>query len=172
VRAELLEWVAPPAAGWIATGQAQAVLCVFGDMALSASRNVTGFGSVPAMAMEEMEKAYGAFAAPINYAQLAQRYLHCHGYTEEALGAVALFEREHAALYPPAIRKDPLTMTDYLASRPIASPLKTLDCAIINDGASAFIVADRSVARNTRRPEIAILGIGRLHHPLAAVADA
>lgn len=148
------------ASAWIATGLARVVLCVYGETAASASRGVSGLALAAGEAMEEFEKAYAAAAPPINYALLARRYLDRYGYEEEALGAVAIADSEHAALNSAATRKQPISMEDYRASRPVASPLKVLDCALISDGGCAFVVADRSVAASAPHPEVALLGIG------------
>ncbi|MCU1514376.1 MAG: lipid-transfer protein, partial [Microbacteriaceae bacterium] len=62
--------------------------------------------------------------------------------TREQLGMIAVTQRENAQLNPRAFMKDkPLTLDDYLASRPIAEPLHLLDCCLENDGAVAIIIS-------------------------------
>lgn len=148
------------ASAWITSGLARVVLCVYGETAASASRGVAGLALGAGEAMEEFEKVHGASAPPIHYALLARRYLDRYGYDESALGAVAVTDSEHAALNPAATRREPITMDDYLKSRPVAEPLKVLDCALISDGACAFVLADRAVAADTPHAGIAVLGIG------------
>src|SRR5947209_1878500 len=116
--------MATSASAWIASGLARVVLCVYGETAASASRGVSGLATAAGEAMEEFEKVYAASAPPIQYALLARRYLDRHGYTEDALGAVAIADSEHAALNPAATRREPISMDTYRAARPIADPLK------------------------------------------------
>jgi acetyl-CoA acetyltransferase len=89
-------------------------------------------------------------------AQGASHYMHRYGITPEQLGAIALNARHNAALNPLAIKRDPLTMEDYLASRMIASPLRLLDCDIPVDGAVAFVVSDAAAARDCRHQPVTL----------------
>ena len=57
-------------------------------------------------------------------------------------GPIAVNERRHAALNPAAIYRDPMTMDDYLAARPITSPFGLYDCDVPCDGSIAVIVSD------------------------------
>jgi acetyl-CoA acetyltransferase len=91
----------------------------------------------------------------------ARRYAATHAIPEErlvqALGTIAVTQRENAQANPRAVTYGrPLTMDDYLAARPIASPLGLYDLCRETDGAAAVIVA---------RPE---LGNGRGVRILAA----
>jgi acetyl-CoA C-acetyltransferase len=97
---------------------------------------------------------------------MTQRYMHTRGLTAEQLAAVAVTMREHARLNPEAMRRDPLTIDDVLASPIIASPLHRLDCCIISDGAGAFIVASKDLLPEVRKPPIWIRGFGEslMHH--------
>jgi acetyl-CoA acetyltransferase len=56
-----------------------------------------------------------------------------------------------------------------LASRPIATPLKLLDCCPISDGAMALVVS----AHARSAPNVAIVGAGQAHRHqhLSAIAD-
>jgi acetyl-CoA acetyltransferase len=161
------------ASAWIASGLARVVLCVYGETAATASRGVRGLAMAAGEAMEEFEKVYAANAPPIQYALLARRYLDRYGYTEDALGAVAIADSEHAALNPAATRRAPISLDAYRAARPIADPLKVLDCALISDGGCAFVLADRSVAREADQAEVAVLGLGgaSTHWQLAQAPD-
>ena len=49
--------------------------------------------------------------------------------------------RRHAAMHPGAQFREPITVEDVLASKPIASPLKLLDCCPVSDGGAAFVVS-------------------------------
>ena len=93
------------------------------------------------------------------YALLAARYLHETGLCERDLAGFAVAMRTHAAGHPDAHLRQPLTRADVLGSKPIASPLKLLDCCPISDGAVALLVSARP--RNGSR--IWIRGAGQAH---------
>jgi acetyl-CoA acetyltransferase len=60
--------------------------------------------------------------------------------------------------------KDPLTMTDYLAARPIAEPLHLFDCVMPCAGAEAFLVMSQEKARALAVDHVRILALEELHH--------
>jgi acetyl-CoA C-acetyltransferase len=97
---------------------------------------------------------------------LTQRYMHTRGLTSEQLAAVAVTMREHAMLNPDAMRREPLTIDDVLASPMIATPLHRYDCCIISDGAGAFIVASKDLLPEVRKTPVWIRGFGEsiMHH--------
>jgi acetyl-CoA acetyltransferase len=64
---------------------------------------------------------------------------------------------------------DTITIQDVLTSRPIATPLKLLDCCPISDGATALIVT--AEPRGTPRISIAGCGQAHRHQHLSAIPD-
>lgn len=96
---------------------------------------------------------------PAYYALVASRYLHEHGASEEELAELAVLMRSHAALHPGAQFRDPITVADVLASTPIASPLKLLDCCPVSDGGAAFVVAREPLGERSVR----VLGAAQAH---------
>ncbi|MEE9284984.1 MAG: thiolase family protein [Dehalococcoidia bacterium] len=90
---------------------------------------------------------YGNFAAPQWFGMYMRRYMHVYGATEEHFGAVAVTQREWAALNERAIFRDPMTMEDYLACRYISEPLRLFDCDLPVTGSGAVVVttAERAV---------------------------
>ena len=101
---------------------------------------------------------FGAIAAPQLLALAVRRHMHDHGTTQEQMGHFALACRAHAQRNPAAVmRGRPLAMADYLASRPIADPLKLLDCCLESDGACAVLVTRWERARDLDRPAVPIL---------------
>ena len=135
------------AAAAIAAGQCKAVLCVGGQNLLShGSRN----SAVQAMAQSgvahpQFELTQGPLIASL-YALIASQHMATFGTTEEQMAEVAVSLRANATLNPKAQKRDAITVADVMASRPITSPLKILDCSLVSDGAAAFIVtaADRA----------------------------
>jgi acetyl-CoA acetyltransferase len=96
---------------------------------------------------------------PAYYGLLASRYMHEHGTSESDLAALAVLMRAHAAGHPDAQFREPITVADVLASKPIASPLKLLDCCPVSDGAAAFVVSREPC--NARR--VRVRGAGQAH---------
>lgn len=145
----------------VATGQCETVLCVAGQNLLSFSSRS---GAVQKMAdagwaHAEFEAPYGPMI-PTLYALIAQRHMHAYGTTAEQMAEVAVALRSHAALNPIAHKKEPISVADVLASRVVTSPLHVLDCALVSDGAAAFIVTTRARARDLKKPAVQILGQG------------
>jgi acetyl-CoA acetyltransferase len=142
----------------IATGQASTVLCVAGQNQLShASRGAAVQQMADAgWAHPQFEAPYGPLV-PTLYALVAQRHMHEYGTTAEQMAEVAVAMRGHAALNPLAQKREPITVQDVVSSRMITSPLHLLDCAIVSDGAAAFVV---SSSRETKKKPIKILGQG------------
>lgn len=84
---------------------------------------------------------------PAYYGLLASRYMHETGVGEPELAELAVLMRRNAARHPGAQFRAPISANDVLSSRPIASPLKILDCCPVSDGGCAVLVS-RSVIGN------------------------
>lgn len=142
----------------VATGQAETVLCVAGQNQLtnvSRDATVAQLASV-GWAHPEYEAPYGPLI-PTLYALVAQRHMHEYGTTPEQMAEVAVAIRGHAALNPLAQMKAPITVADVLGSKMITTPLHLLDCAIVSDGAAAFVVSSR---QDLKKKPVRILGQG------------
>src|SRR5206468_3092267 len=48
---------------------------------------------------------------------------------------------KHACGHPGAQFHDPITVANVMASKPVALPLKLLDCCPVSDGGAAFVVS-------------------------------
>ncbi|MCP5265314.1 MAG: thiolase family protein [Burkholderiaceae bacterium] len=107
---------------------------------------------------------------PAYYALLASRWLHETGCTEADLAEFAVLMRARAAEHPDAHLRTPITVDEVLASKPIATPLKLLDCCPISDGAAALVVSAHALPN---APRVAMLGAGQahLHQHISAIAD-
>lgn len=148
----------------VASGQASAVLCVAGQNMLSfqsrgdAVKKLADAG----WAHPEFEAPHGPLV-PTLYALVAQRHMHEYGTTEAQMAEVAVTMRRHAALNPKAHKREPITVDDVLKSRMVTSPLKVLDCALVSDGAAAFVVTTPERARDLKKKPVRILGQGYGH---------
>ena len=112
-----------------------------------------GYGTTPAVTAPYGMTSPGAFSA-----LMLARHRHLYGTTEEQLGTVATTFRAHASLNPHALRRDPLTLADYLASRYVVAPLHLFDYCQINDGGVALVLTTLDRARDLPRPPVRVLG--------------
>ena len=150
------------AAQAIGLGQAETVLVCAGE------NRATGLGREAAIAVltnvghPQFEKPYGG-SIPGFYAMVARRYMHEFGTTRRQLASVAVNTRAHAGLHPNAQMREPLTIEQVLASKPIADPLRMLDCCLISDAAGAFVVTSAERAMDLRHKPAYLLGIGETH---------
>jgi acetyl-CoA acetyltransferase/uncharacterized OB-fold protein len=103
---------------------------------------------------------FGAMS-PANWIALnASQYLHRYGATRELLGYIALNGRANAARNPAAIYRDPMTMDDYFAARPITSPFGLYDCDVPCDASIAVVVSDAAAASDLPHPAVRIEAVG------------
>lgn len=109
----------------------------------------------------EFQDPQGVQGPPATFGLLMSRYQHQFGLKPEALGKIAITQREHALHNDNAYAKfkTPITMEDYQKSRVIADPLRLLDCVMFCDGANAFLVTSEQRARD--------LGISKMVRPTA-----
>lgn len=139
-------------------GLANVVACVFADTAR------TGGSKFDAPAGRgDSWGIWGMFGNAANSAMTAQRHMALYGTTSEQLGWVAVTCRRHASMNPNAVMREPITLEDHQASRPIVDPLKLLDCCLISDGAVAVIVTGASRARECKKGPVRIWGMGQAH---------
>jgi acetyl-CoA acetyltransferase len=109
----------------------------------------------------EFQDPPGVQGPPATFGLLMSRYHHQFGIKSDALGKIAITQREHALHNENAYAKfkTPITMADYQKSRVIADPLRLLDCVMFCDGANAFLVTTEEKARS--------LGITKMVFPTA-----
>jgi acetyl-CoA acetyltransferase len=86
-------------------------------------------------------QAPGGPSIPGLYAQSLQRYCHEFGVDREAVAAVAAKNRSNAAANPEGVFGEETSAADVLDSRPVADPLRLLECPTPCDGAAALVVA-------------------------------
>jgi acetyl-CoA acetyltransferase len=108
--------------------------------------------------------------------------MHLYGTTREQLGWLAVNSRRNAARNPAAAYRDPITLEDYLAARPISDPLGLLDCDVPVDGSVAVVVSASERAGDGPHPPVRVEAIGgasgdgawdqRPDYPRMASADA
>lgn len=149
-------------------GRCENVLVVAGENRLTGGGRDSAIQTLAQVGDADYEVPYGA-SVPAYYALLASRYMHETGLSEADLAEFAVLMRANASRHPDAHLKEPVTRADVLASKPIAAPLKLLDCCPISDGAMALVVS----ARRPAAAPVAIVGAGQAHRHqhVTAIAD-
>ena len=152
----------------VRAGRCRNVLVVAGENRLTGQARDSAIQTLAQVGDADFEVPNGA-SVPAYYALLASRYMHETGLTERDLAEFAVLMRANARRHPDAHLTQPIGLEDVLASKPIAAPLKFLDCCPISDGACALVVS--SEPRGA--PRIAVLGAGQAHRHqhLSAIAD-
>ena len=150
------------AATLVRAGICRHVLIATGDNRLTGMGRDQAVATLAGVGHPVHERPFG-ISVPAAYALVAQRYMHDFGTTLEDLAQVAVLHRRHAARHPFAQMRDPITIADVMASRPISTPLRLLDCCLISDGGAAIVVSSLGAARDLRQPPVEILGVGQHH---------
>ena len=88
------------------------------------------------------------------YAAWMGRYLAEFGATKEVFGRLAINNRSHASRNPAAAMRTPITMEDYLSSRPIWEPMQMLDMDVPVDCGEALIITTAERASDLKRPPV------------------
>ncbi|MDP5064001.1 MAG: thiolase family protein [Haliea sp.] len=109
----------------------------------------------------QLEVPLGWLPQPVYFATFARRYMHAYGLTETQLATLPLTFRRHANEHPQAVmRNRELTLERYLASKPLASPLRKEDCCLISDGAAAWVMSPAERARYMPQVPAIVDGVG------------
>ncbi|SMF30402.1 Acetyl-CoA acetyltransferase [Tistlia consotensis] len=124
----------------VVAGAARRILVVAGENRRSGQSSDQTISTLAQVGDAAHEVPNGG-TVPAYYALVAERYLHETGCSEADLAELVVLMRRHAAAYPGAHYPEPVTVEEVLASRPIATPLKRLDCCPISDGAAALVVS-------------------------------
>ncbi len=156
------------AAMHVAHGLANHVVCVFADAPLQPNRG--GGAAYASMGrttrpsgMGGLYSAFGVMGINAHYALATRRHMAMYGTTSEQLGAIAVAERQWAAMNPIAEHREPMTLEDHQASRWVAEPLHLLDCCLVSNGGVAVIVSRAEEAKDMRQPPAYIWGMGQGH---------
>ena len=154
----------------IAAGGAETILVVAGENRLSGQ---TGAATTRVLSEvgDPLQEVPNGASVPAYYGLVASAYLHRTGLSEVDLAELAVLMRRHAATTPGAHFSKPITISDVMASKPIATPLKLLDCCPVSDGGAAVVVSATPPAGG---PALRITGTGQSHthqHMSAAPAD-
>jgi acetyl-CoA acetyltransferase len=148
----------------IDAGIASTVACVFADTPLRGGSAGAAYGQVRATrGVAALGAAYGFFGANTGYALAARRHMATYGTTNDHLGAIAVSNRNWAAMNPRAMQRKPMTLEDYHNSRWIIEPFHLFDCTLVSNGGVAVVVTSAERARQLKQPPAYILGMGQGH---------
>lgn len=143
----------------VAAGRLKHVLVVAGENRLSAPGGRDKVVETLAQVGHPVHEVPLGPTIPAYYGLVANRYMHEHKLSETDLAELAVLMRANAATHPGAQFREPITVADVLASKPIARPLKLLDCCATADGAVAFIVS----RERTGTAAVRVIGAGQAH---------
>lgn len=103
------------------------------------------------------------FSPPAYFGMLARRHMELYGTTREQMAEVTVKNRRFAALSPYPQYRDPVTVEEVLAAKPVAEPLTLLDCCPTSDGAAAAVLASERVVDRYGRNRAVRVAASVLH---------
>jgi len=142
----------------IEAGVAKNILVVAGENRLTGQTRDAAVQTLAQVGHPVYEVPLGP-TIPAYYGLVASRYMNEFGTTEEDLAELAVLMRRHASTHPGAQFRDQVGVADVLASKPVAAPLKLLDCCPVSDGGAAFLISRERVNGFSVR----IRGTGQAH---------
>ena len=142
----------------IVSGQCEVAVIAYASTQRSdAGKLVTGADILP------YERPYGPLFPISGYAMVTQRHMHECGTTREQLAKVTVAASEWAALNPEALKREPVTVADVLASPLVSDPLRKLDICLVTDGGGAIVLTAADRAKKSGRRAVNVLGTGESH---------
>ncbi len=150
------------AARAVSAGWCRAVLVIYADNRLTAMSRDTAIERMVDAVHPEFERPLGPTVAAL-YGMAASRHMATYGSKPEEFAQIAVQARANAARTDGAMMRDPITVDDVLRSKPIALPLRMLDCCLFSDYAGAVLVTSAELARDGKHTPVAVLGGGEGH---------
>jgi acetyl-CoA acetyltransferase len=108
----------------------------------------------------QYEMPFGFGGAPTYFGMITTRHMHEHGTTLEQWAQVAVSTRQWAALNPKARHREPITVADVLASRPVCYPFNLLNICLVTDAGGAVVLTRADRARDCAKPPVYVRGAG------------
>jgi acetyl-CoA acetyltransferase len=142
----------------IEAGLCKAVLVYRSLNGRSGHRFGTVIGPMEVPGDGQVDVSSGFLVPPQWFAMWARRHQFETGSTSEDLGQIAITQRAHAVPNEHAIRREPMTMDDYLAGRWIAEPFRVFDCTSEVDGACAVLLVGEDMAKDVKTTPVWLLG--------------
>src|SRR3954467_13965119 len=142
----------------VEAGIAKHMLVVAGENRLTGQSRDAAIQALAQVGHPDYEVPLGP-TIPAYYGLVASRYMHEYRVTQEDLAEFAVLMRAHALSHPGAQFHQPISVADVMASKPVALPLKLLDCCPVSDGGVAFIVS----RERTGQIGVRVLGCAQAH---------
>ncbi len=108
----------------------------------------------------QFEAPFGFGGAPTYFGMITTRHMHEYGTTLEQWAQVAVSTRKWAALNPKARNREPITVADVLASRPVCYPFNLLNICLVTDAGGAAVLTRADRARDCAKPPVYVRGAG------------
>ncbi|MDR7948961.1 thiolase [Achromobacter aegrifaciens] len=148
-----------PAMHALASGQCNAVLVCYGSTQRTAKFNRADLTRArKSLDPQPYETPYDPPLPVAAYALAASRHMHQYGTTRKQLSEVAVAARKWAQLNPDATMREPLSLADVEAARPVCEPFTVRDCCMVSDGAGAFVLTRSDRARDCARKPVYVMG--------------
>src|ERR1700709_536491 len=142
----------------VEAGVAKHVLVVGGENRLTGQSRDASILALAQVGHPDYEVPLGP-TIPAYYGLVASRYMHEYGMGQEDLAEFAVLMRDHAITHPGAQFQAKISVADVMASKPVALPLKLLDCCPVSDGGAAFVVSREA----TNDTAVRVLGCAQAH---------
>jgi len=149
----------------IESGAARRILVVAGENRLTGQSRDTSMQTLAQVGHSNYEVPLGA-TIPAYYGLVASHYMQQFAMDERDLAQLAVLMRSHAQMHPGAQFRSPIDVNAVLASKPIASPLKLLDCCPVSDGGAAFVISREPT--NDRRVRVRSASQAHSHQHITA----
>ena len=150
------------AARAVQCGDADIVACIAGDMHKKGSFHKLA-SQFSRFAMDALHP-YGAAGPNAVFALITRAYMERYGVRREDFGRLCVSQRRNAAGNPRALLRDPMSLDDYLAARPVVEPLHLFDCVMPCAGGEGFLLMSEDRARHLELPHARILGVIERHN--------
>jgi acetyl-CoA acetyltransferase len=144
----------------IEAGLAKNIVCYFGvKWGTEAAAFSSHHSEDPYKA--NLEMPFGFFPQAAYMAAMANRYLAEYGYDRDDLARVSMTQRRWSSMHPEASKRELLTLEQYHASPMVSDPYHNADCALLSDGAAAFVMTTEDVAADLRQTPVVVAGCAR-----------
>ena len=99
-----------------------------------------------------------------SFALITDAYMRTFGATRQDFGKLCVAQRQNARRNPLALLRDDMSLSQYLAARPVAQPLHLYDCVMPCAGGDGFLVmrGDRAASLGLRG--VSVLGAIERHN--------
>lgn len=138
-------------------------LCEVALIAYGSTQRSLGRSSASVQEVDPYEAPYRPLLPVSAYALAASRHMHELGTTREQLAEVAVAARAWARMNPKAWSREPLSVSDVLASPLVSDPLTVRDCCLVTDGGAAAVVVSAARAPALATTPVHVLGCGEAH---------